>query len=165
MQVSLLLNILAMFLLCWWDSWEWTIYYRLNRTPLFCLSLVWSVFFKREKMLRRMNCLLKLLNYFILNSLNPFYKFHSLLTANPDVTVNEMTDDVEFMLLACDGIWDVMTNQEVVNFIRARIVHGMEPESVSIFLYNILHHILSLQGCCIWLGFSTEIEIVQREKW
>lgn len=43
-----------------------------------------------------------------------------------------MTDDVEFMLLACDGIWDVMTNQEVVNFIRARIVHGMEPEAVSI---------------------------------
>ena len=31
----------------------------------------------------------------------------------------------EFMVLACDGIWDAMTSQEAVDFVRARIIHGV----------------------------------------
>lgn len=42
-----------------------------------------------------------------------------------------MTADHEFVLLACDGIWDVLTNQEVVEFVRARIAQRMEPDVVS----------------------------------
>ena len=32
-----------------------------------------------------------------------------------------ITNDTQFLLLACDGIWDVMTNQEAVDFVRERI--------------------------------------------
>ena len=41
-----------------------------------------------------------------------------------------LTADHEFIVLACDGIWDVLTNEEVVEFIRARIAQGMQPEIV-----------------------------------
>ena len=51
--------------------------------------------------------------------------------AYPDIVVEEMTPDHEFLVMACDGIWDVLTNEEVVEFIRARIAQGMEPEIVS----------------------------------
>lgn len=44
-----------------------------------------------------------------------------------------ITPDHEFIILACDGIWDVLTNQEVVDFVRARIAQQMEPDVVSIF--------------------------------
>ena len=27
----------------------------------------------------------------------------------------------EFLVLACDGVWDVMTNEELVNFVSARM--------------------------------------------
>eukprot|EP01060_Flectonema_neradi_P020632 TRINITY_DN2814_c0_g1_i1.p1 TRINITY_DN2814_c0_g1~~TRINITY_DN2814_c0_g1_i1.p1 ORF type:complete len:305 (+),score=56.27 TRINITY_DN2814_c0_g1_i1:75-989(+) len=43
------------------------------------------------------------------------------ITAAPDITVTEMTGDDEFIVLACDGIWDVMTNEEVVDFVGKRI--------------------------------------------
>ena len=50
--------------------------------------------------------------------------------ASPDVIIREVTTDVEFILLACDGIWDVMSNQEVVDFVRDRLAVGTEPEMV-----------------------------------
>lgn len=53
-----------------------------------------------------------------------------VVTAYPDVIVKDVTDDHEFILLACDGIWDVMANQEVVDFIRARIAKSIPPEQI-----------------------------------
>ena len=46
--------------------------------------------------------------------------------------MTELTNEFEFLVLACDGIWDVLTNQEVVDFIRDRIAQKMLPETVSI---------------------------------
>jgi hypothetical protein len=31
--------------------------------------------------------------------------------AYPDVEIREVTPDWEFMVIACDGIWDVLTNE------------------------------------------------------
>lgn len=33
-------------------------------------------------------------------------------------------------MLACDGIWDVMTNEEVVSFVRENIAAGIDPEEI-----------------------------------
>lgn len=53
-----------------------------------------------------------------------------IVTAYPDVTVRDLTYDHEFIVLACDGIWDVMSNQEVVDFCRDRLADGREPELI-----------------------------------
>ncbi|KAI8876315.1 protein serine/threonine phosphatase 2C [Backusella circina FSU 941] len=39
------------------------------------------------------------------------------VTCYPDVIEHTITDEDEFFVLACDGIWDCMTNQQVVNYI------------------------------------------------
>lgn len=66
-----------------------------------------------------------------------------MITALPDVkslTVNPGED--EFMVLACDGIWNFMSSQEVVDFIKPRIAacenlsHICEEVGV-IFLYTV----------------------------
>ena len=48
------------------------------------------------------------------------------------MVVHDLVPDHEFLVLACDGIWDVLTNQEVTDFIRARIAQKMDPEIVPI---------------------------------
>lgn len=59
------------------------------------------------------------------------------IAACPDVIVEDLTEEHEFMLLACDGIWDVLTNEEVVEYIRVRIAQEMEPEVVTnLFSYR-----------------------------
>lgn len=53
-----------------------------------------------------------------------------IVTAYPDIQMRDLGDDLEFIVLACDGIWDVMTNEEVVDFVRCRIAAKMEPPTV-----------------------------------
>ena len=38
-----------------------------------------------------------------------------VVTANPDVEVRKLSNDYEFILIACDGIWDVLTSQVCCN--------------------------------------------------
>ncbi len=55
---------------------------------------------------------------------------HLLLLAAPDVVVKSINENWEFILLACDGIWDVLSNEEVLKFVRTRIAQQMPPELV-----------------------------------
>ena len=44
-----------------------------------------------------------------------------IVTADPDIIVHDPTDEDEFLILACDGIWDVVTSQQAVDFVRRAI--------------------------------------------
>ena len=44
-----------------------------------------------------------------------------LVSPEPEVSCLRRENDDEFLLLACDGVWDVMTNDEVIGFIRAKL--------------------------------------------
>lgn len=50
--------------------------------------------------------------------------------AAPDVVVKTINENWEFILLACDGIWDVLSNEEVLKFVRTRVAQQMPPELV-----------------------------------
>lgn len=44
-----------------------------------------------------------------------------LVSPEPEITVEERKNQDEFIALACDGIWDVMTNDELCDFVRHRM--------------------------------------------
>ncbi|CEM29612.1 unnamed protein product [Vitrella brassicaformis CCMP3155] len=43
------------------------------------------------------------------------------ITADPEISVMELSDEDEFAILACDGIWDCLTSQQAVDFVRQRL--------------------------------------------
>ncbi|KAJ6613346.1 phosphatase 2C-like domain-containing protein, partial [Mycena sp. CBHHK59/15] len=49
-----------------------------------------------------------------------------IITADPDVTCHDITEEDEFLVLACDGIWDCLSSQQVVNFIRYQVSDGKD---------------------------------------
>ncbi|XP_046413904.1 protein phosphatase 1B isoform X2 [Neodiprion pinetum] len=55
-----------------------------------------------------------------------------LVSPEPEIFVRER-DDVndEFLVLACDGIWDVMTNEDLCDFIRSRLLLTDDLEAVT----------------------------------
>lgn len=49
-----------------------------------------------------------------------------IITADPDVTCHDLTEEDEFLVVACDGIWDCLSSQQVVNFIRYQVSQGKD---------------------------------------
>lgn len=44
-----------------------------------------------------------------------------LVSPEPDIHIEDRTESDEFLVLACDGIWDVMSNEDVCDFVRDRL--------------------------------------------
>jgi serine/threonine protein phosphatase PrpC len=53
-----------------------------------------------------------------------------MITANPDIVEEDLTKDINFIVIACDGIWDCMTNQECCDFISERIKKDMKLSKI-----------------------------------
>jgi len=58
------------------------------------------------------------------------------VTANPDVLIREIAEDDEFIVLACDGVWDYMSNEQVIEFIREGISNRLGLSQIAENLLN-----------------------------
>jgi serine/threonine protein phosphatase PrpC len=52
------------------------------------------------------------------------------ITCEPEIKIWNITEKTEFIVLACDGLWDVFSNGCVANFVRRRLLIGKTPQSV-----------------------------------
>lgn len=60
-----------------------------------------------------------------LDTLEPKY-----ITAEPEVKTFDITQDTQFIIIACDGLWDKLSNQDAVNFVLRRINEGMPIKKI-----------------------------------
>jgi len=49
-----------------------------------------------------------------------------IITAKPDVKVEKLTPKDQFLILGCDGIWDVLSSQECVDYVNKHLRAGTE---------------------------------------
>uniref|UniRef100_A0A3B3BGW3 protein-serine/threonine phosphatase n=1 Tax=Oryzias melastigma TaxID=30732 RepID=A0A3B3BGW3_ORYME len=68
-----------------------------------------------------------------------------MISAMPDVKVLTLNEDHDFMVIACDGIWNVLSSQEVVDFISERLKPDESGESrpLSSIVEELLDHCLA----------------------
>ncbi|KAF2280560.1 protein phosphatase 2C [Westerdykella ornata] len=55
---------------------------------------------------------------------------NQIVTAFPDVEIHDISEDDEFLVIACDGIWDCQSSQAVVEFVRRGIVAKQELSAI-----------------------------------
>eukprot|EP00937_MAST-01D_sp_MAST-1D-sp2_P002280 g2280.t1 len=49
------------------------------------------------------------------------------VSAEPDIEIQRRDGTEEFLLIACDGIWDVLSNQQAVEYVRQNLRCYMQP--------------------------------------
>ncbi|CCU97351.1 unnamed protein product [Malassezia sympodialis ATCC 42132] len=54
-----------------------------------------------------------------------------IVTADPQVISHDWTGEEEFLVLACDGIWDCLSNQQVVDLVRRGVAQGKELDVIT----------------------------------
>ncbi|XP_056617551.1 protein phosphatase 1G [Triplophysa dalaica] len=91
-----------------------------------------------------------------------------MISALPDVKVLTFNEDHEFMVIACDGIWNVMSSQEVVDFVTERLkTDAGKDRPLTAIIEELLDHCLAPDtsgdgtGCdnmtCIIITFSPHL--------
>ncbi|KAL7926190.1 protein phosphatase PTC2 [Trichoderma austrokoningii] len=53
-----------------------------------------------------------------------------IVTAFPDVEEHDLTEEDEFLVIACDGIWDCQSSQAVVEFVRRGIAARQDLDKI-----------------------------------
>lgn len=43
------------------------------------------------------------------------------ITANPDIKVVDLTPEDDFIIMGCDGIWEIKSNEEMVDYIYDKL--------------------------------------------
>ena len=44
-----------------------------------------------------------------------------MITAYPECKIETLSTDCDFIILACDGIWDCLTNQEICDIVKEKL--------------------------------------------
>lgn len=70
----------------------------------------------------------------------------SLVESKPEVKVTNLRPDDEFVILGCDGVWDVLSNQEAVDLARrhALPVEGLDSSQRRAHCLHLCSHCLRL---------------------
>ncbi|KAG0050086.1 Protein phosphatase 2C 2 [Gryganskiella cystojenkinii] len=80
-----------------------------------------------------------------------------IVTANPVIVEHKITADDEFLILACDGIWDCMSSQEVVTFVRKQVADQIPLETIC---ENAMDHCLASDSGMTGVGCDNMTMVV-----
>lgn len=73
------------------------------------------------------------------------------VTVEPEIIHHKISINDEFIIIACDGIWDVFTNQDLIKYIRNKLVLGAKLDEI---VANLLDHTLTLANQTTGVGFD-----------
>ncbi|XP_076161491.1 putative protein phosphatase CG10417 [Ptiloglossa arizonensis] len=86
-----------------------------------------------------------------------------MISALPDVRhITIEPDKDEFMVLACDGIWNFMSSQDVIQFIRARLTNNYD--NLSKICEELFDHCLAPDTCGDGTGCDNMTAVIIRFK-
>lgn len=67
------------------------------------------------------------------------------ITANPDTYCFDITDDIDFIIMGCDGIWEKKSNEEMVAWVYHKLKEQKEAgeDDLKKIVHDLLHESLA----------------------
>lgn len=94
--------------------------------------------------------------------------YRKQITCEPDIKLWSIVPDTEFVVMGCDGVWDVISNEDVGDFVRTQLFEGTHPETVAENLVNLCLEKHSLDNVSViivsFLTKERRKEIIDRRK-
>lgn len=88
-----------------------------------------------------------------------------MITAEPDITVIDLCADDQFFILACDGVWDCLTNQQAVGVIvLACAAQGFSNEVCFVSCHSATLYQLVWRLICRWTPLLSRFYILASQK-
>ena len=79
-----------------------------------------------------------------------FKQEEQMITAFPEIKVEKISNESDFLIIACDGIWDCMTSQRAVDYVSERLskptfgtAGGKQPVKLSKLIEEMLDSIIA----------------------
>lgn len=66
-----------------------------------------------------------------------------LVIPKPDIIVRDRTDKTDFLIIACDGIWDCLKSEEAVELVHNKIDEQKEDVKLATVISDIFDNILA----------------------
>ena len=84
------------------------------------------------------------------------------ITSNPDVYTFDYSDDIDFIIMGCDGIWEKKSNEEMVEYVYDKMKTTQDLKSIvsDLLLDTIAPSVAETQGIgcdnmtCILIKFN-----------
>ena len=74
-----------------------------------------------------------------------FGPFEQLISPEPEISEWVRTPKDEFVVLACDGVWDVMSNKDICEFVRYQLTVTDKIENIcELIVDNCLNKVASV---------------------
>ncbi len=65
-----------------------------------------------------------------------------MITAVPDVRVEQIENETDFLIFACDGIWDCMTSQVAVDYVKEQVAKSSFKKDATFRLSKVIENML-----------------------
>ncbi|KAJ9443841.1 putative protein phosphatase 2C 5 [Diplonema papillatum] len=85
------------------------------------------------------------------------------VTVNPDITVNELKG-TEYIIIACDGIWDSLSNEEIIAKTKSDFIGAKSPDAIADLTAKLFDEIMAPQAGMIGSDNMSMITIQYKEN-
>lgn len=88
----------------------------------------------------------------------------SPLIADPELQQIILTEDDEFLIIGCDGIWDVMSSQQAVSIVRRGLRRHDDPEQSAKDLVREALRLNTIDNLTVIVVCLSSLDHYQRER-